>query len=181
MGNFYTNITVMGPSQEEVVDYLRATRRDAYVSPTTNWVVVVYDRECEMQDERILSRLAADISKTLRCVTWAVLNHDDDLLWYELFKEGTRVDAYDSSSRKLRGNAAVLAEAFGHGERAAEVEEILKRSFVFAVDRHEGLVAMLSLDFRSVGIGFDDVEAVAGAGAPLPDGSDSSRFVRVGC
>ncbi len=96
MGLFYTNITLTGPAQEQVVTYLRAQQRTAYTSPTINGITVVYDRECESQDQTILNTVTAGLSHALHCpALWALL-HDDDVFMYALYEHGTRVDAYNS-------------------------------------------------------------------------------------
>ena len=53
MGGFYTNITLKGPNEAEVADYLRQVDRTAFVSPTIERVTIVYDKASECQGQRL--------------------------------------------------------------------------------------------------------------------------------
>jgi hypothetical protein len=97
MGNLYTNVTTRGQAQSDLATALRNLGRSAFLTPTTNGFTVICDRECENQDTDLLGSLALTVSTQLACPAWAVLNHDDDVLWYQLFDQGQLVDAYISS------------------------------------------------------------------------------------
>ena len=81
-----------------------------------------------------------------------MLNHDDDILWYQLYLKGELADEYSSSpnyfdtsgqevSPPAGGDAQKLCGAFGSGA-VAEVERILRKSafaddgYTFEVERH---------------------------------------------
>ena len=170
MGAFYTNLTVRGPSRDQVISALGDRR--AFVSGTVNSCTVVLDEACESQDMQILSELAARLSSRLSCPVLAVLIHDDDVLCYELWKQGDRLDQYNSrpgyfedvpeGDRPSGGDAAILAKAFGVAD-PAPIESILRKGgddkFTFESDRHQELVSALGIPDFAVGAGYTYAEA----------------------
>jgi hypothetical protein len=137
MGNFYTNITLRGPDLDPVLAYLDAEAIVAYVAAPQPGYVVVYDQASESQDDTILTARAAQLSHQFNCPALAVLNHDDDVLAYWLYQDGTRIDAYDSTpgwatgedAPPTGGDAATLCRAFGVPTAAVNsVEGILRAS-----------------------------------------------------
>jgi len=187
MGNFYTNYTLRGPSQQEVAKALAG--RSAIVTPAQGGCVVVFDERSEEQDDKVIAALAARLSRDFGCPVLAVLNHDDDILWYQLYLDGTLADTYDSSpgyfnpsakpSAPAGGDARKLCNAFG-AAKVAEVEAILRKSslggegYVFAVDRHADLARDLGIPPFGVGVGFNDI-----ADGELPDGLDEDDLITV--
>lgn len=191
MGNFYTNVTVRGPRREEVMEFLRAKKREAYVSPTAGVFTTVYDADCDLQDEKKLRALAEDLSRELGCAALAVLNHDDDILMYILYEDGTLRDEYNSTPGYFSdseeecgargGNAVELCRAMGAAENAREVERILCKSgleddeFLFAVDRHGALARALGLPEFSIGLGYYYIQQ-----GGLPEDLNADDFVHMG-
>jgi hypothetical protein len=120
MGNFYTNYTLRGVTQEAVAGALAG--RACVVTPSVHQTVVVFDEESDDQDQAVIASLAAELSGALHCPVLAVLNHDDDILWYQLYADGELRDEYDSSpgyfdpdaqpSAPAGGDAATLCSAF---------------------------------------------------------------------
>lgn len=186
MGNFYTNLTVRGPEQHSVVDYLNAARRSAFVSPVSGDCLVVYDEQSEGQDPEILCGLASGLSQSFECAGLAVLNHDDDFLLYWLYECGELTEEFQSSGgvmsglrRRLFGGAprgGKLCLAFGCSLHK-KVEGILGGPYLYAVDRHEALTKALGIPYFGVGIGFNDIlrDPVGFLGE-----KESARFVRTG-
>ena len=86
MGNFYTNYTLRGPSQQTVVAALAG--RSAIVTPAQDGCVVVFDEESDEQNTEVITGLTSRLSCELRCPVLAVLNHDDDIFWYQLYLSG---------------------------------------------------------------------------------------------
>lgn len=80
MGNFYVNYTLRGPSQADVAKALAGRR--ARVTPMHKNCVVAFDEASDSQNRNEIVKLAAKLSKKLKCAVLAVLNHDDDILWY---------------------------------------------------------------------------------------------------
>jgi hypothetical protein len=187
MGNFYTNYTVRGPSPQAIVAVL--TGRSAIVTPAQDGCVVVFDEESDEQDTEVISLLASRLSRELRCPVLAVLNHDDDIFWYQLYLSGELADEYDSSpgyfdpaaepAAPAGGDAQKLCSAFG-ASGIAEVESVLRRSsfdedgYTFAVERHEDLARALGIPSFGVGAGFGYVSE-----GELPKGLDDETLIRV--
>ncbi len=158
MGGVYTNYTLCGPSQKAVAEALAG--RKAIVSPESGGCVVAYDEASDDQDQEVIAALAADLSGSLRCPVLAVLDHDDDILWYRLYESGELTDEYDSSpgyfdpsaepAPPAGGDARRLCAAFGASDVAA-VEAVLRKSsydkngYVFENERHADLVRALDI------------------------------------
>lgn len=174
MGNFYTNITLRTNDQDSVVDYLNRASRSAFVSPVYQGYVCVFDEVCDSQDDREISALSSALSKRLKCPAIAVLNHDDDIFWYQVYDNGVLVDSYDScpgyfagaisggpggSKRPVGGNPAKLCQLFVTPEdRQEEIRAILSGPATFAVERHMALFETLGLPTFSVGAGYNYIE-----------------------
>lgn len=178
LGTFYTNITLKGPTQAAVLTYLRAQGRDAYVAPTIGDSTLVYDLDCESQDLRILTALAANLSQAFGCPALAALVHDDDFLVYALFQDGAQVDEYNSDPTYFEGerpappsggDADALCAAFGARAAVARVEAILRAwrgpngdpgasPYLFAQFRHRDLARALGLPESLCVLGYLYVE-----------------------
>jgi hypothetical protein len=167
MGNFYTNYTLRGPTQHAVAAVLAGRR--AMVTPSQNDCVVVFDEVSELQDHELIADLATKLSREFSCPVLAVLNHDDDILWYQLYLGGKLADEYNSnpgcfdsstpppSSRG--GDASILCQAFG-ATNIAKVERVLRTSafaedgYAFAFEQHADLVRALQISEYAVGTGY---------------------------
>jgi hypothetical protein len=187
MGNFYTNYTLRGPSQQAVAAALAG--RTAIVTPAQDGCVVVFDEQSDEQDSAVITELASRLSRELRCPVLAVLNHDDDILWYQLYLSGELADEYDSSpgyfdasaepSAPAGGDAQKLCSAFDASDVAA-VESILRKSsydeggYAFAFERHADLARALGIPSFGVGAGFRYV-----SDGELPEGLDEDSLLRV--
>ncbi len=187
MGNFYTNLTLRGPSQAAVAAAL--TGRRALVTPVVGGRLVVFDAESEDQDAELMAELAAGLSRRFRCPVLAVTNHDDDILWYQLYLSGELEDEYDSCPNYFDpdaepagpagGDAAKLCAAFG-SERVADVAAILRKSglddegYTFEAERHEALVRTLGMPGFGVGAGYNYVSR-----GELPEGLEIADLIQV--
>ncbi|MBQ0944525.1 hypothetical protein KAK07_14400 [Ideonella sp. 4Y16] len=164
MGSFYTNHTVRGPSQAQLLEWLHD--RPAFVSKVEHGQAVVLDAECEEQDGEVLAGLASQISKQFSCPVLAVLNHDDDVLYFELYENGIKTDEYNSSpsffdesadtDEPLGGDAERLCSVFNATD-PEKVEAALRGDYVFAFKRHRDLALALGLPIYSVGLGYNYV------------------------
>jgi len=187
MASFYANITVAGPSQEEVVAYLRGGGVAAYVSPTVKSATVVYHQDLASQES-----LAAGLSGHFRCPALLVMDYGGKVLLYQLYVNGDQADAYVSrpceeldtgGEEPPEGNAAVLCEAFGMDHLTSRVERILRkptdavRGYALAENRHGELVQALRFPLLAVGAGYASIEL---GELPAAKGFDPATLVRTG-
>ena len=152
MGNFYTNFTILGASHDKIVQAMKG--RTAAISPTMLGFTVVWDAECESQDDKVISSLGQRLAKGLSAPVFAVLNHDDDILMYWLFSPEGKLDEYNSTPGywdggdlpPKGGNAALLVKTMAPSAAVPSVERILQnREYVFAFERHNDLTAALAM------------------------------------
>lgn len=171
MGNFYTNITLRGPDQERVINELRKLRRVAYISPAINQDTVVFDLECENQDDAILTQLARDLAANLDCLALAVLNHDDDILWLRLFSGSALLTEYVSRGGRKVGISKLCRE-FKRMPMFPIIWVILHLPIVlFELFRHEALVRSLGLPVWAVGGGYRYIQE-----GQIPGGLSKEQF-----
>lgn len=189
MGSFYTNLTLRGPEQSAVAEYLGSRNRQAIVSPTVEGVTVVYDAITESQEPRRLTDLGRELSAQLDCPALAALNHDDGLLWLQLHVDGRLVDEYDSTPGYFEdtspgspegGDAQALCALFEAEGRAGEVERILRRphgpgGYAFASQRHRELAEALGIPPELVTVGYECLMR-----GEIPAGFDAEQFVHTG-
>src|SRR5271168_3145502 len=97
MGNWYTNVSVKGAQQSDVVALLEELGRRAYVTPETSGWIVVYDQQTDKFDLSILESLALTLSTRLSCTALASFNADDDILWLGAWENGVLATRYASS------------------------------------------------------------------------------------
>lgn len=189
MGNFYVNVTVKGPTQGDLVAHLKTADCRAYLSPTVQGVTSVVSDLCDLMSGGDFMTFATELSKALGSPALAVMNHDDDILAYWLFKRGTLVHEYDSNPGYFSGegggpsggDAQGLCEALGCPGDAEAVERVLRRpgaeaddGFIFAYERHRALLDALGLPGHAVGLGWSYVEA-----GECPIGTSESDFIKV--
>lgn len=182
MGNFYTNITLEGVTLEETADVLAG--REAYLIAEGTYVVV-FDALCDEESSE-LSRVSRDLSNRLDCPALAVFNHDDDILWYQLYSSGSLLDEYDSApgyfegydSPPSGGNASRLCEAFSavnvHGVKRLLRGKDGEGRPMFAVDLHEQLAELLGLPLVAVGLGYHYLSE-----GELPEGMGPDELVHL--
>jgi hypothetical protein len=182
MGAFYVNYTVKGSDQKAVHRALFG--RNAFVSPERNGYVAVFDEESDNQNQKTIANLARQLSAGLSSTVLAVLNHDSDILWYQLYDRGTLRDEYntwpDYWSQKPEpvppagGDAKGLCAAFKCGD-ILEVENTLRASrtkYPDATARHADLFRALELPSFGVGYGFAAI-----AQGHFPEGLSSSNLM----
>jgi hypothetical protein len=154
MGNFYTNVTLRTTVRKEVIEHMRAQGRSCFVSPVIRGFTTVYDRLCEEQDVHDLEALAEDLSSAFHCSALAVLNHDDDVLWIGLTRDGKGITTYNSE-QILSGSAWKLAQEYRVLGLVPLVWFLMRWPIVlFAIWRHGGLASALGIPNFSVGFGY---------------------------
>jgi hypothetical protein len=167
MGNFYTNYTLRVTNQQAVAAALAG--RKTMVTSAHAGCVVVFDEQSDEQDQKRIAELASHLSHEFHCAVLAILNHDDDILWYHLYEKGQLTDEYDSSPNYFNpsaepaapagGNAQQLCSAFGVTDMAT-VERVLRKSayeedgYVFAFQRHADLAHALGIPEFGVGTAY---------------------------
>jgi hypothetical protein len=152
VGNFYVNYTTYGPDREAVAEFLRAAERTAFVSPTVEGTTMFFDAKSDRQNEQVIKDIGARASKDLSTPILAVINHDDDILFYLLFEAGQLVDEYNSCPGYFEGgdvtpaggDARRLCAAFGVAGKAEQVDEVLRsEDYLFAFERNSDLAELL--------------------------------------
>jgi len=179
MGNWYTNVSVKGALQSDVVALLEELGRRAYVTPETSGWIVVYDEQTDEFDLGILESLALTISTRLSCTALASCNADDDVLWLALYENGNLSTRYASSRKSFedgeefpdpKESAEVFARVFEKPEAKSKVLRVLRKSrgilgllslhfklriaYVFEVHRHLDLTNLLGMPRAAVGLGY---------------------------
>jgi hypothetical protein len=175
MAGYYANITLAGPSAEQVFEHLRAAGGVAYVAGAGGATVVFHE------DLGAQERLAAALSAHFRCPALVVMAYGESILLYELYESGTETDAYVSSPHEgleldgpaQEGDAARLSAAFGieMDHKVRRVERVLRTptkpngEFALAVNRHGELAKALGLPLFAAGTGYGAIEL-----GELPEG-----------
>ena len=186
MGNFYTNYTLRGPSQQAVAAALAG--RSALVTPEQDGFVFVFDEESEKQNFEVIAELASLLSRQFCCPLLAVLNHDDGLLWYQLYLSGELADDYNSTPNYFEpseedfgpvgGDAQKICSAFGV-DRVGVVESILRKptsaedGYLFASERHADLSSALGMPPVGVSAGYDHISI-----GELPEGLEQGDLLK---
>jgi len=166
LGNFYFNYTLKGPKSDRVARSLKGHR--TLVTPEQNGCVVVFIDTPFRQD--MDPQLAVRLSDEFDCPLLSITDHDDDILFFQLYRSGQLIDEYNSapdyferSKRSPRGptggDAALLCKTFAHGT-AHNVERILRANsdtYMLEWRRHQDLVTALNLSTYAVGLDFDYV------------------------
>jgi hypothetical protein len=165
MGATYTNMTIKGPSHDEIFEFV--ADRAAYVSPVVAGCVVLLDQRSEWDPEYELITLATSLSMRFMSPVLTIKVAHSDFMAYWLHGDGRLLDWYNSFSGEISpgvrlegpsgGNPDALVSAFGSG-RSERVLEILKsptNRYPIADQRHADLVDELHLPNLSLHIGYD--------------------------
>lgn len=187
MGNFYTNLTVVGPSQEQVINAVKALELNAFVSQSFSGLTMVCEEKSDTQDESIWHRVAKQLSQKLICPVMAALIHDDDLFLYALYCQGKLLDDYHScpsywgtvkDEGPRGGNVDALVAAFGMPGEVDKVERILRpaKTFVFSSEQHIALAKALGWPDFPLARCFGYLEA----GGDIDDDGESEGWQRCG-
>ena len=166
MTTHYTNITLYGVAQADVVAWCQHNRVHAYVSPTVDDVTVIYEnalRESEHTDQPLeaLLALAAKASVDLLVPALIAIITNDDLFMYVLYLDGQMIDNYMSYTDKppVKGDEALLAGIYDAEGEIRRVRAALRRdSFTSATDRHIELMDALVLPPLMIDMGFAYLE-----------------------
>jgi hypothetical protein len=159
MGNWYTNVTLRGPSPDAVLAFLRDEKIPAYVTSASGSQTVIYDRasENDHRDPEILAALAQRLSKTFACPAFAVSVFHDDALWFRLYECGERRAEYFNGNGTMFGTGRLCA-AFGAMTNLPIVWLLMRVphfALLFEHWRHALLVRTLRLPLCAVGLGYN--------------------------
>jgi len=183
MGNWYTNISLAGVPQAEILTVLEELGRRAHVTPMmSNWCTI-YDEECDRFDLDILESVALTLSARFNCKALASFNADDDVLWLGVYENGTRATRYASTRAlfedgadfpALKEVAAVLSRILDRPNGSATVYRILRRphgiwglfalilriprAYLFEISRHQDLQKALDLPTATIGMGYKYID-----------------------
>ena len=175
MGNFYTNVVVRGPTEDEVAETLLGLRRTSLVVTHPAGFVFVYDAEADTQREGVVESLALALATRLRCPALASLNHDDDVLLLWLYDRDGAETRFGSGvgfeDGEQPANAAAFAEQVRRvfGTREDPTPEALGSSWqmrlaklvaprLFAFQRHEHILRRSGIPVTPALLGYKYVE-----------------------
>jgi len=178
VGNWYNNITTIGPRQADVAGWCARHDRHAYVTPTRDGITVVFDRDVDRAaDPGELGDLALLASLELACPVLAAAVYDDDVLLLALFEGGRQIGEYSSAGQSTLG-AAALCRAFGVNARAPIAWLVLNSPrvplFLFESLRHRALLRALRQPPWAVASGYAYI-----ARGERPRGLDESELRHV--
>jgi WD40 repeat protein len=159
MGAFYGSVQVRGEDRESVraalEELARKKRRKFLLGPALDGWIGVYP-DGNGQDLRVVGELARRLPGELV----AVLVHDDDIFAYEYYRDGKRVDRYNSvpdyfeevseaERRRLRGRPERLAHLASDPARFAALRDRLdgqaRERVVFASELLEAFAETLGI------------------------------------
>jgi len=175
VGSFYANVTVRGPVVDQVIAAVQELGYRAFVDTTVKGLTVICEEQSDTQDKSVWLRVASRLSEKLSCDALAVMNHDDDVLLYALYRSGRLADEYNScpaywneadQNEPAGGNPSTLCQSFGMPGDPTEVDRVLHTvatceeddsddEFVFAGERHTALVSALDWPEVPYQQGFD--------------------------
>ena len=178
MGNWYNNMTTLGPPQAEVAAWCARHDRHVYVTPTRGGITVVFDRDVDRAaDPGELGDLALLASHELGCPVLAAAVYDDDALLLALYEGGRQVGEYNSAGRSTL-EAAALCRAFDARARTPLVWLVLNSPrlplFLFESFRHRALMRALKQPLWAVASGYAYI-----ARGERPDDLEESELLRV--
>lgn len=182
--NTYANITLAGPSQDEMIALLKSHGVVAYVSNTVRSATVVFHEDLASQEP-----LAAELSAAFSCPAIVVMVYAQRVLLYQLYLSGAVADSYVSehveellgSSDTPPGDPEKLCDAFGRFSAIRRVTSILGKPakdaqpYAYAGNRHGDLFAALHLPLFAVNASFAAIEQ---GELPAGDGFDARALVR---
>jgi len=171
MGNFYTNLVLIGSDSAKVLEAMDDMGRNAYVIGDSRRHSVVFDERCDEQDTDEIERLGAALSDRFHVPVIGSMNHDDDLLFFWLFHSGrvvryeTRRDAISFAWELSRIRGGIVIFPF--------LVIALSWPMIFQVFRHQLVVRLLRLPDFTVGLGHHYITE-----GDLPDGLSDDDFKR---
>lgn len=163
MSTWYSAITLSGPDPNEVVQFLKRTNVDAYVTYDNDGFTTVFERESDL-DHFVLQDLAAGLSAAFSCGAIAVTVADTVFVYF-LYESGRLVDLFNSDPDvfdwgmnfpERGGNGKTISIVFDTDGIESELEEILDRDtrYADASNRHANLFEVLGISHDTIGLGY---------------------------
>ena len=163
----YANITLYGPSQDDIVAHLKSRGVVAYVSNTVRNATVVFHEDLASQEP-----LAADLSEKFACPAIIVMTYGQRVLLYQLYLAGVTADSYVSehveellgSHEPPPGDAEKLCDAFDKPAAVRRITTALSKPakdgqpYAYAANRHGDLFTALGLPLFAVNSSFAAIE-----------------------
>jgi hypothetical protein len=195
MGAFFVNFQVRSDSTAKVRDALvPIVRTGAFVSPSKNGWVTVYEKSSDDQDDEVVRRIGSELSKVLNTAIVSFMVHDSDIALYWLFQCGKLVDEFNSAPdyyekaskaerARTRGNADALLPLCVAGTTREQVDAVLhpaEGNPVFAEEIVSDLAGLLGIDEQRVCLGFsyfdeEGEETLSDAAEFEPVGKEAER------
>lgn len=160
-GSFYSNIVVLSAEYEKVLSVLLQLGITAYWA-FKGKTSVIFEQKIDEQNTEYGENLAKDLSEKLNAITIYSTNHDSDILYMFIHKNGELLFSYDSDPGYFTGEN--LPPKIEHLDKLlSEYEYIDKNEFinilnsdeVFADDLHGKIAEILELPAYSVGLGYN--------------------------
>lgn len=173
MGAFFTNYQVRSDSADDVARALKAIDKSvsAYISPTKNGWVTIYEKESDSQDDAVLQRLAMALSRGLSTAVFAFVVHDSDILMYWLYERGQLADEYNSAPdyfgdadeetrERYQGNPDALLPLCQPGTTREAIAKVMDPDSAggFAEETLGELATLLGIDPERAALGFNYFE-----------------------
>jgi hypothetical protein len=163
----YANITLYGPSQDDIVAHLKSRGVVAYVSNTVRTATVIFHEDLASQEP-----LAANLSEHFTCPALVVMTFGQRVLLYQLYLAGIAADSYVSehveellgSHDAPPGDAEKLCDAFDKPAAIRRITTALSKPakegqpYAYAANRHGDLFAALGLPLFAVNASFAGIE-----------------------
>lgn len=156
MGNFYTNVSIQHPLNDEVLATLTTALGSGKAIRFHEWTTACSDHmeQNVAQATSLLHRL----TKRFNCLGVMFTNHDDDLLVMSVAQAGSKIFTYNSAPGYFDGNDAQshiegLEQLISCGliTNPFEVSRILlSNEYTFAHERHGALINLLKFPASSL-------------------------------
>lgn len=160
-GSFYSNIVVLSTEAEKFIPVLVQMGIAAYYV-LKDKTAVIFEEKIDEQDIEYGTGLTSELSIKLNTMAIYTTNHDSDVLYISVYKNGQELFSYDSAPDYFEGGSTP-PEINGIDRLLSEYKNIDKQDFldvlnseeVFADDLHFKIVEKLSLPDYSVGLGYN--------------------------
>lgn len=169
MGVTYGTVSIKGPAQEALVNWLRTKTIDAFVTTEQNGWTTFSDRYTDQLDPRWIESLLQSLTLDLTCVGIAITVYDEEQLNLWAAKHGVLQSRYnscpgmemsdpdDEDMRPRLEDAPALLAMIGKQAAPDDLLQILgmdgAKEYMAPLDLHEELAAYLGLPENSVGLG----------------------------